>query len=507
MTNKNVSLSFLRVLAVIILFTCGAKSAHAYGVILCSQVLYQNGTENRSARFQKEFERLELRYGDKILLEASEAESSLQYLTLRNADTKQAIGQLSYRFFKDEQKLVIVYVEADKKKIGIARTLFAAALETHPDTKIISTNVLLETNEGLVKEQLAKGLSLEQAIKQTASYKLRASFGFDYIVPESINERYGFVVQKKPDNHGKFMEIQNPVGPTGLKGLSTQLGWLAQEGKVWKELNESTANAQLTVFTRFDRREFSWQKSAHSANQLKDIVATNMKQAPASEDLITLGSHRLRHPARRIANGVWTVDLGKEGRWYFHASTGDGAKNPRAIWLVELIREALDFKQVAEARLGSLNNVKGIFTREISGKNLASYQGHLDTESMYKLMSFDFLAQHRETDFNNFIVTNRGEVLGLPTALEIRADSENVKAPFGDLLPPTYENEFLGRVMGLTPEVAKARWNGKMTTEEIESFLLLREMILLNAKEKGQTANSIPPAAGSTPDLIQVMGF
>lgn len=158
--------------------------------------LFEPDVVQTSPLIKAEIYKLEVNYGGKVELELSEGKNGLKFIILKDAKTAQEIGELNYRYNEQTQELTIKYIEATKKNMGIGHLLFAVALTKHSETKSISTTMLLETNEEVVRHALSQGMTLENAIKQTPSYKMGKSFGFDKILIDSITEDFAFIAEK-----------------------------------------------------------------------------------------------------------------------------------------------------------------------------------------------------------------------------------------------------------------------------------------------------------------------
>jgi hypothetical protein len=177
-------------LAVGMLFNVSSSSAAP----VCEDLFSSTASIAQNSLFQNELKLLENRYGAKLTLVQDQSPRGLKYLTLIDSRSGRLVGELNYRYNEAENNLSILWMESFVKKIGVARALVGAALSAHPDTAKVSTEVLVDTNENLVKGALARGLKLEQAIQETAVFKISASFGFGKLVPDSINVGYGFTV-------------------------------------------------------------------------------------------------------------------------------------------------------------------------------------------------------------------------------------------------------------------------------------------------------------------------
>lgn len=171
-----------------VLFSVSSVSAAP----VCEDLFLATQSVAQNSISQNEIMLLEKRYGAKLNLEQDQSPSGLQYLTLVDSRNGRTVGELNYRYNEAEQNLSILWMESFVKKMGIARALVGAALSAHPGTTKVSTNALVETNESLVKAALARGLTVEQAVQETAVFKISASFGFGKLVPGSINGEYGF---------------------------------------------------------------------------------------------------------------------------------------------------------------------------------------------------------------------------------------------------------------------------------------------------------------------------
>ncbi len=180
-------------LAVIVLFISAPIWAAAESAPRCESLFTsQNETPALQIDPNQTLEKLEDRFGGKVELKASQSESGLYFLELFDPRSGELLGELNYRYVANEKKLNIVWMEAVVKEIGISETLIALALSRYPETRVIHTRALLDTNEKIVKTALAKGASIEDAIKTTPAYKVRKKLGFDRIVLNSINSEFGF---------------------------------------------------------------------------------------------------------------------------------------------------------------------------------------------------------------------------------------------------------------------------------------------------------------------------
>lgn len=168
------------------------KSSFVYAAPICEELFLETPSIAQSSVFQNELQLLEKRYGAKLNLEQDQSPRGLKYLTLVDSRNGRMVGELNYRYNEADQNLSILWMESFVKQMGIARALVGAALSAHPGAAKVSTEVLIDTNESLVKAALARGLTLEKAIQETAVFKISASFGFAKLVPDSINSEYGF---------------------------------------------------------------------------------------------------------------------------------------------------------------------------------------------------------------------------------------------------------------------------------------------------------------------------
>lgn len=108
-----------------------------------------------------------------------------------------SVGVLFYSAESSGKIIHISSIGADFKKIGVATALFAILLRRFPKTEEIYTDFLGETNREEVEKGIASGLSIEESIKQTPTYKIRALMGFSEIIPQSINKFYGYAVRRE----------------------------------------------------------------------------------------------------------------------------------------------------------------------------------------------------------------------------------------------------------------------------------------------------------------------
>jgi hypothetical protein len=104
-------------------------------------------------------------------------------------------------FYYHDHILDIGFMKVDQyKKSGLGEALFKLVLRKYPDTQVIQVRVLVEDNKAALEQALKEGATLEEAIKRTPSYKIRAKFGFTEIIPESIlseKDGYGYAVRRK----------------------------------------------------------------------------------------------------------------------------------------------------------------------------------------------------------------------------------------------------------------------------------------------------------------------
>lgn len=161
---------------------------------VCEDLFLVTPLHPPTSNLQNEIQLLENRFGAKLILQQDQSPRGLKYLTLIDSRNGRMVGELNYRYNEAENNLSILWMESFVKKMGVARVLVGAALSAHPGTAKVSTEVLVDTNESLVKAALARGLKLEQAVQETAVFKISASFGFGKLVPGSINPEYGFSV-------------------------------------------------------------------------------------------------------------------------------------------------------------------------------------------------------------------------------------------------------------------------------------------------------------------------
>jgi GNAT superfamily N-acetyltransferase len=118
---------------------------------------------------------------------------------MRDPDGHQ-VGYVTYYLHKKDEVLEIdfVSVREDYRKNGVGEALFAQVLRQHPEIKEIETEVLVDTNEKVLKKALDAGLSCKDAIRATPAYRIRARFGFTELVRYECQEGE-FVVRKKSD--------------------------------------------------------------------------------------------------------------------------------------------------------------------------------------------------------------------------------------------------------------------------------------------------------------------
>lgn len=196
MHNRRESFSFKICLAALIF--AAAMVLHATPVFAASScedlfsadALYENPT------FKAELHKTEINYDGKLAVELSEGKNGLKFIIVKDHKTNQEIAELDYRFNDETHQFTVKYIEATKKNLGLAHLLFTVAFAKHPEVKSISTTMLLETNEQVVRQALAQGMTVENAIKETPSYKLGKSFGFDKIQKDSITEDFAFIAEK-----------------------------------------------------------------------------------------------------------------------------------------------------------------------------------------------------------------------------------------------------------------------------------------------------------------------
>ena len=190
----NNSFAFLKRFVLPALLIAGAlfKFSVGYAAPVCEELFLEAPSIAQSSLFQNELQLLEKRYGAKLNLEQDQSPRGLKYLTLADSRNGRTVGELNYRYNEADQNLSILWMESFVKQMGIARALVGAALSAHPGTAKVSTEVLVDTNESLVKAALARGSTVEMAVQETAVFKISASFGFNKLVPDSINSEYGF---------------------------------------------------------------------------------------------------------------------------------------------------------------------------------------------------------------------------------------------------------------------------------------------------------------------------
>lgn len=175
------------------------QSSTSKAAVTCAELFSEGSSLSENHAFKVELYKLEINYGGKLEVEQSEGKSGLKFIILKDQQTKKEIAELDYRYDETTNELEIKWIESTKKNLGVAHLLFTVALHTHPNTKRITTAILMETNEAIVKENLSQGMTPENAIKQTPAYKLRKSFGYSILIKDSITEDYGFTVEK-PQN-------------------------------------------------------------------------------------------------------------------------------------------------------------------------------------------------------------------------------------------------------------------------------------------------------------------
>lgn len=196
MNNRRDSISFKIFLAAIIFVAAMVlRMTPVFAASSCEDLFASDALIENSI-FKAELQRVEINYGGKLEVEQSEGKNGLKFIIIKDNKTNQEIAELNYRYSDETKQFTVKYIEATKKQLGLAHLLFTAALTKHPEAKTISTTMLLETNEQVVRQALALGMSLENAIKETPSYKLGKSFGFDKILKDSITEDFAFVTEK-----------------------------------------------------------------------------------------------------------------------------------------------------------------------------------------------------------------------------------------------------------------------------------------------------------------------
>lgn len=196
MNNRRDSISFKIFLAAIIFVAAMVlRMTPVFAASSCED-LFASDALSENSIFKAEQQRVEINYGGKLEVEQSEGKNGLKFIIIKDNKTNQEIAELNYRYSDETKQFTVKYIEATKKQLGLAHLLFTAALTKHPEAKTISTTMLLETNEQVVRQALALGMSLENAIKETPSYKLGKSFGFDKILKDSITEDFAFVTEK-----------------------------------------------------------------------------------------------------------------------------------------------------------------------------------------------------------------------------------------------------------------------------------------------------------------------
>lgn len=114
------------------------------------------------------------------------------------------IGYLNAIYREPSRTLKVGYMETMEayrgsrqgQSLGIGELMMSLALKKFPDTEVISTHSMVQTNREIFMQAVQKGMSREEALKQTPAYKIRAKFGFTEIVPGSIDGELGFAVRK-----------------------------------------------------------------------------------------------------------------------------------------------------------------------------------------------------------------------------------------------------------------------------------------------------------------------
>jgi hypothetical protein len=149
---------------------------------------------------EKGIERLEKALGRKVDVVIEYKGSRLRPLyKIKDPESGKIMGTLSVNYDSSGKTIHIGTMETMKefRQMGVGETLFESALQQFPDTEYVSVESLEDTNLDVVRDHIAKGMSLEDAIKETPAYKIRSKMGFGEILPQSINRHsFGFKVKK-----------------------------------------------------------------------------------------------------------------------------------------------------------------------------------------------------------------------------------------------------------------------------------------------------------------------
>lgn len=145
-----------------------------------------------------------------------------------------------------------------------------------------------------------------------------------------------------------------------------------------------------------------------------------------------------------------------------------------------------------------------VWTTDVGGTVLSQYEGKIETESLLDAMASSYLLGLGDAHRGNFKVDHLGHVRGYD--FEPVLENLDTKASFQSLrdyarkdyfrylfklnwlLPPKYTKKFVEGLQRLTPQAVESKWSNILTTNEIRSLLLRREIILEDIRERGSTA-------------------
>lgn len=119
----------------------------------------------------------------------------LNTLALVDPVTQKNMGAMEVVIYGKTLVIMALEVSPPYRRIGVSEALLEVALKSAPEVEVISTTYLSQDNARILNENLSKGMPLEEAIRQTPAYAIRAKFGFTQIVEGSVSE-HSFQVRR-----------------------------------------------------------------------------------------------------------------------------------------------------------------------------------------------------------------------------------------------------------------------------------------------------------------------
>ena len=118
-------------------------------------------------------------------------------ISLNTVDGRK-IAYLQIKYEQGVLEIEYIAVHEDFRRMHLGFELMRLVLQQYPEVEVITVSNLIETNFKVKQAYLAQGYSIEDAIRETPAYKIRARLGFSEIVPGSIAPPHndGFQVRK-----------------------------------------------------------------------------------------------------------------------------------------------------------------------------------------------------------------------------------------------------------------------------------------------------------------------